>query len=64
MKVLEKREFTIKAICPHCGSFIEVEKGDVYWCKDIDGGSSPYVKCGACGKSIDVEDWDGIYKLY
>lgn len=64
MKVLEYHQPSVIGVCPHCGSKLEIEKGDIWWHKDIDGGSSPCVTCGACGKGFDVEGWKGISKLY
>jgi hypothetical protein len=64
MKVLIRKEPSVIGICPHCDSKLKLEKGDVYLCKDIDGGNTPYVTCAACGKEIDVEGWKNIYKLY
>jgi hypothetical protein len=65
MTVIKKREAPgVRGTCPDCGSLIEVEEGDITWYKDIDGGSSPYVRCGACHKQFDVEGWKGIYRLY
>ena len=64
MKVLKRQELNVMGKCPHCGSTLLIEKGDIWWHKDIDGGSSPCVTCGACGKGFDVEGWRGISKLY
>ena len=63
MKVLKYKKPSVTGICPICGSKLEIEKGDIYWCKDLDGGSSPCVTCGACGKGFDVEGWKGIRSL-
>ena len=65
MKILERKEISsVICICPFCGSKLELEKGDIWWHKDIDGGTSPCVKCAVCGKGFDVEGWKGINKLY
>lgn len=64
MKILERKEWSVVGLCPHCGSKLELEKGDIRWCKDIDGGSSPYVTCAVCGKGFDVEGWENISKIY
>ena len=64
MKVLEKHNLGVKGKCPHCKSKILIEKGDIHWYTEIDGGRAPYVKCVACGNTFDVEGWNGIYKLY
>ncbi len=64
MKIL-KRKDPPKLICkcPHCGSKLEIEKGDIWFHKDIDGGSSPYVTCAVCKKGFDIEGYNGIQKL-
>lgn len=64
MKILERKKLSVVGVCPHCGSKLELEKGDIKWYKEIDGGSSPYVICAACGKSFDVEGWKNIRKIY
>ena len=64
MKILKRKELSIVGICPHCGSKLELEKGDIRWYKDIGGDNSPYVTCAACGKTFDVEGWKNISKLY
>lgn len=64
MKILERKEPTVEGICPHCGSTLLLEKGDIKWYKDISQTTCPYVTCAACGKDIDVEGWRGISKLY
>ena len=64
MKILKRKEPTVKRYCPHCGSLLELEKGDIRWYRDISGTSSPYVKCAACGKDFDVNGWPGITKIY
>lgn len=65
MKVLERKELKVSVIgiCPHCGSKLELEKGDIWWHEDMDGGKSPCVTCAACGKGFDVEGWKNIRKL-
>lgn len=64
MKILERKEKPTAIVnCPHCGSKLELEKGDVWWHTDIDGGKSPYVTCAACGKIFDVEGWSNIHKI-
>lgn len=50
--------------CPHCGSKLELEKGDIGWHDDIAGGSSPCVTCAVCKEGFDVEGWENISKLY
>lgn len=65
MKVLERKEKPTAIVnCPHCGSKLEIEKGDIWWHKDIDGGSSPYVTCAVCGKGFDVEGYKGVHKIF
>lgn len=64
MKILERKEPSVIGLCPHCGSKLELEKGDIWWHKDIDGGKSPCVTCAVCGEGFDVEGWIGITKLY
>mgnify|MGYP002522198035 CR=1 FL=1 len=64
MKILERKELSVVGICPHCGSKLELEKGDIKWYKDMSGDRSPYVTCAACGKDFDVEGWKNISKLY
>ena len=64
MKILKRKEPSVVGTCPHCDSKLKLEKGDIHWCKDIDGGTTPYVTCAACGKEIDVEGWKNLYKLY
>ena len=64
MKILERKQLSVVGICPHCGSKLELEKGDIQWYKDIGGDTSPYVTCAACGKTFDVEGWKNISKLY
>ena len=64
MKVLEQKLPSVVGICPHCGSTLEIEKRDVWWHTDIDGGKSPCVTCAACRKGFDVEGWKDIEKLY
>ena len=66
MKVLEVKNPTVEITCPHCGSRLLLEKGDIHFSKDITGTSVPYVTCGNrdCNKSIDVEGVSGIHKLY
>lgn len=64
MKVLKREEPSIIVICPHCGSKLKLEKGDIWIHKDIDGGSSPYVTCAVCGKGFDVEGVKNISKIY
>ena len=63
MKILERKEPTAIVNCPRCGSKLELEKGDIWWHKDIDGDSSPCVTCAACGKGFDVEGYKGINRL-
>lgn len=63
MKILERKELSVIVTCPHCGSKLELEKGDIWWCRDIDGGKSPCVTCVACGKSFDVEGCSNINKI-
>ena len=60
MKILERKELSVVGICPYCGSKLELEKGDIWWHKDIDGGKSP---CVTCGKGFDVEGWSNINKI-
>ena len=31
MKILERKNPSVVGICPHCGSKLELEKGDVWW---------------------------------
>ena len=64
MKILERKELSVVGICPHCGSKLELEKGDIWWHTDIDGDKSPYVTYAVCGKSIDVDGWNNISNLY
>lgn len=64
MKILERKELFIVGNCPSCGSKLELEKGDIGWHYDIDGGSSPYVTCSVCNNGFDVEGWKNISKLY
>ena len=64
MKILEKKEPSVIINCPHCGSKLELEKGDIWSHKDIDGGSSPFVTCAVCHKGFDVEGYKDIYKLF
>lgn len=61
MKILERKEPSIIITCPHCDSKLELEKGNIWWHKDIDGGTSPYVTCAACGKGFDVDG--NIHKI-
>lgn len=63
MKILERKELSVIGICPHCGSRLKLEKGDIKWYKDMGGDNSPYVTCAACGKDFDVEGWKNINKL-
>ena len=63
MKILERHEISVTGICPNCKSKLELEKGDIKWYTDMSGYKSPYVTCAACGKSFDVEGWEGISKL-
>lgn len=65
MKVLERKEKPTAIVnCPHCGSKLEIEKGDIWWHKDIDGGSSPCVTCAVCGKGFDVDGYKGVHKIF
>ena len=67
MKLLEKgKPPTLEIICPYCRSRLLLEKGDIRFYKDFSGASSPYVDCcnPDCHKSIDVEGYEGISKLY
>ena len=64
MKVLEIGNPTVICKCPTCNSKLELEKGDLKWCKDNTGTSVPYVTCPICSHSIDCEGMKGIYKLY
>lgn len=63
MKVLERHEITVEVTCPHCKSKLELEKGDVWMHRDIDGGTSPYVTCAVCKHSFDVEGVKDIYYI-
>lgn len=63
MKVLKKGKLSVEWTCPHCGSVLLVEKGDVHWYKDYGGGSDPYITCCECGKSTDVSYDEKIQKL-
>ena len=65
MKILERKELKLSVIgrCPHCGSKLELEKGDVWWNSEIDGSTSPCVTCAVCGKGFDVEGWENINKI-
>lgn len=64
MKILERKEISVIGTCPHCCSILQLDKEDIYWSRDIDGGTSPWVKCAVCGKGFDVEGWKNINKLY
>lgn len=56
MKVLERKEKpTCIVNCPHCGSKLEIESSDIFWYKEIDGGSAPGVTCAVCHKGFDVD---------
>lgn len=63
MKVLERKEPSVVGICQNCGSKLEIEKGDIWWHKDMTGYSSPCVTCAVCGKNFDVEGWENINKI-
>lgn len=63
MKILERKELSVVGTCPHCGSKLELEKGDIWRHTDIDGGKSPCVTCAVCGKGFDVEGWKNISTL-
>lgn len=64
MKILERKEKPTAIVnCPRCGSKLEVEEGDIWWHKDVDGGYSPYITCAACSKDFDVEGWSNIRKI-
>lgn len=63
MKILERKKPTVIISCPHCGSKLELEKEDIWWHRDIDGGNSPCVTCVACGKGFDVEGYKSVNKL-
>ena len=63
MKVLKERKIEVKCTCPHCHSELLLEKGDVDWYTEIDGGKAPFVRCAACGKTFDVEGVKDIYKI-
>ena len=60
MRIIERREISIVGTCPHCCSILELEKGDIQWHKDTDGGTSPWVKCAVCGKEFNVEGWKDL----
>ena len=64
MKCLERKSPSLEITCPHCGSKLLAERGDVYFSKDISGVSVPYVDCSVCHESIDVEGYRDIYKIY
>jgi hypothetical protein len=63
MKILERNELSVVGICPHCGSWLALEKGDVWWNLNLDGSKSPCVTCAACDKGFDVEGWKNIHKI-
>lgn len=53
----KKRKPTCIVNCPHCGSKLEIENSDIFWYKEIDGGSAPGVTCAVCHKGFDVDGY-------
>ena len=63
MKILKIGDISVIGNCPHCGSKLELENGDLWWNHDIDGGESPWVTCIVCHKRLNVGDWKNIDKI-
>lgn len=59
MKILERKGLSVVGFCPHCGSKLELEKGDVWWHK----GKTPCVTCIVCGNGFNVENWTNINEV-
>lgn len=58
MKVLERKEKPTAIVnCPHCGSKLEIDSSDIFWHKEIDGGTAPGVTCAVCHKGFDVDGY-------
>lgn len=53
MKVLKRKERPTAIVnCPYCGGTLEIENSDIFWYKEIDGGSVPCVTCAICHKDM------------
>ena len=64
MIILERSEaYSVVGNCPHCGSKLLLEKGDIWWLYNEDDSKSPRVDCAVCDKGINVEGWKNIRKI-